>query len=231
MRRDKRGALALRLRGYSYNEIHRELSVAKSTLSSWFANTNLSEQARKRLDKRVADGSMRGLLKKNRQQTDDAWRRANLVRAEASKDVLKLSRRELLLVGVALYWAEGYKKLIVKNGKERTAHTISFTNSDPKMITLFLRFLVDIVEIKKQKISVSMRLFAHIKQEEALAYWSDITGLEKNNFQKPSFVVSKSSLGKRPYTRLPYGTIQIVVGDTKNFHRIMGWIEGMEKSF
>lgn len=230
MRRDKKRALALRLQGYSYNEINHELGVAKSTLSSWFAKTVLSEEARKRLDKRVAEGSMRGLLKKNKQQTDDAWKRATLVRAEARKEITILSKYELLLMGVALYWAEGYKKLLIKNGRERTSHTIGFTNSDPEMVRLFLRFLIEILEIPKSKISVSVRLFNHMNKESVLKYWRGITNLEEKNFQKPLFVISKSSLGKRPYNRLPYGTIQLVVGDTRKFHKIMGWIEGVQKS-
>lgn len=230
MRRDKKNALALRLQGHSYNEINHKLGIAKSTLSSWFAKTILPERARKRLERRVAEGSLEGLLKRNRQQTKDAWERATIVREKANRDVRKLSKHDLFLVGVALYWAEGYKKLVVKNGKERTAHTVSFTNSDPKMIRIFLRFLIEIAEIQKSKISISMRLFTHIEKETALKYWLGVTGLEEKNFQKPSFVVSKSSQGKRPYNRLPYGTIQVVVGNTQKFHQIMGWIEGMQKN-
>ena len=64
-----------------------------------------------------------------------------------------------------------------------------------------------------------------------LHIWQKITGLPEKNFGKIYYGISKSSQGKRPFTRLPYGTILIRVNSTNLFHRIMGWIEGLsEKS-
>ena len=108
---------------------------------------------------------------------------------------------------------------------------ISFSNTDPVMIKLFLHFLSDILEIPREKIKAVLHIFKHINEQVALRYWREVTNLPKENFYKVQYAISKSSLGKRPYNRLPYGTIQIRVGDTKNFHRIMGSIEGIKSNF
>jgi len=231
MRSDKEKALALRLQGYSYNEITTKLGIPKATLSDWFCNLILSEKAQKRIAKRVHTGSLKGLIKKNRLQTHHAKQNAILVHDTAKSEIKRISHRELLLIGTALYWAEGYKRLIIKNGKERTFHKISFSNADPQMVKVFIKFLKETLQIPEARVYASIRIFEHISEKEALEYWQKVTTLPKENFRKSYYGVSKSSLGKRPYNRLPYGSIQVIVGDTKNFHRIMGWIEGIGKQF
>jgi len=231
MRKDKEKALSLRLQGYSYNEVTKKLGIPKATLSDWFTGLVLSEKAQVRIQRRVHEGSLRGLIKKNRLQTHQARQNAARIRKYAKEEIRKLSKIELLLIGTALYWAEGYKRPIFKNGKERTYHKIGFSNTDPIMVKLFVKFLQNILQIPISKIKASVRIFQHINENEALRYWQKATGLPKENFQKFYYGISRSSLGKRPYNRLPFGTIQISVGDTKNFHRIMGWIEGVKKFF
>ena len=229
MRQDKYKALKLRLKGYSYNEILKLLGVPKSTLSEWFSRLELPEKARLRINNRVAKASFTGLIKKNKMQTHLAMQRASLIRKKAQKNIKRLSPNQLLLVGTALYWAEGYKKPIVKNGKERSYHPISLPNSDPFLVKIFLRFLKEILEIPASKINAGIRIFEHMSEEHALKYWMRITRLPKKNFTKSYYGISKSSQHKRPYNRLPYGTLQIRVNDTKKFHCIMGWIEGLSR--
>lgn len=223
----KEQAFKLRLKGYSYNEINSKLGVPKATLSGWFSGLVLSAKAQKRISERVAQGTLNGLVKRNKMQTHLAWQRARKIQGEASREIKSISKRELFLVGVVLYWAEGYKKLKVRNGRSITSHSISFTNTDPEMVQMFIRFLTDIVEISQEKITAHVRLFKHLNEEETLRYWSRVTGLPKDNFYKSSYVLSRASQGKRPYDRLPHGTLQIRVADTTKFHQIMGWIEGM----
>jgi len=43
-----------------------------------------------------------------------------------------------------------------------------------------------------------------------------------------TYLVSISSKRKRPFNRLPYGTVQIRINNTQKFHHIMGWIEWMK---
>lgn len=221
----------MRLKGYSYSEISKKLGIPKATLSDWFTGTVLSDKAQERIQKRVREKSIDGLIKRNKLQTHLANKRAAKIRDSAQKQVNKLSNQDLLLLGTALYWAEGYKKPIIRNGRERSYHAISFTNADPVMIKVFIKFIKNILNIPDHKIQASLRIFEHINEQEALNYWKKNTGLLSENFRKTYYGLSKSSQGKRPFNRLPFGTIQIRVGDTKNFHKIMGLIDGMAKQF
>ena len=231
MRTDKEQALSLRLKGYSYSEINKKLGVPKATLSDWFTGLVLPEKAQKRIQKRVQEKSINGLIKRNKLQTHLAQKRVAEIRAKAQKEIRKLSKQDLQLIGIALYWAEGYKRPIQKNGRERTYHSISFSNTDPVMIKVFIQFLKTNLNIPTNKMHAAVRIFKHINEQYALNYWKNITGIPSQNFQKVYYGISKSSENKRPFNRLPYGTIQIRVGDTKNFQKIMGWIHGIEKQF
>lgn len=137
--------------------------------------------------------------------------------------------QELLLVGAVLYWAEGYKRLKIRGGKELMSHAISFVNADPAMIAVFLRFLVEALETAPSAIWAAMRLYPQMDEGRTRQYWSRITGLSPNQFKKTTWMVSRASKGKRPTDRLPYGTLQIGVNDTEKFHRLLGMIEGVKK--
>ncbi|MDQ1299463.1 MAG: hypothetical protein QG636_131 [Patescibacteria group bacterium] len=224
-------ALALRLKGKSYNEINSELGIPKATLSGWLKDVVLSDRARARLNSRVHQGVLNGLVKRNKLQTKEAEERSRLIRTTAKREIEKLSLENLRLIGTSLYWAEGYKRAKFRNGKERTWHAISFVNSDPEMVTLFVSFLRKVMDIPAESIRLSMRLYPHINEAEAQRYWLKSTGLLKENFCKTTNLVSSASKGIRPYNRLPWGTLQVEVCNTPQFHRLMGWIEGVKAQF
>ena len=101
-------ALKARIAGKSYNEIQKEFGVPKSTLSGWFKHMVLSEIARVRLASRTRLGSA-ALIKRNKMQTHKAEQRAREIRASAKEIIPTLTKRDVLIIGAVLYWAEGYK--------------------------------------------------------------------------------------------------------------------------
>jgi hypothetical protein len=227
MRNDKEQALKLRLSGHSYTEIQRLLGIPKSTLSGWFTNLELSTATRERMQARTNKSAIQALIKRNKQQTHFAIQRMREIRLESNREIQKISCSDLKLIGTALYWAEGYKRPQIRNGKERTYHPVALTNSDPKLIMLFLRFLREVCKVPDTSITADIRIYKHLNEDELFTFWQKITQIPIENFGKVYYDVSKSSLGKRPFNRLPYGTIMIRVNQTKLFHRIMGWIEGL----
>lgn len=222
-------ALRARIAGKSYNEIQKELNVPKSTLSGWLKHVVLSDKARERLDSRMRSEGSKKLIVLNKLQTHKAEQRARETHAFAKKKIPTLTKRDLLIIGTVLYWAEGYKRLKVKDGKERMDHTISFVNSDAEMISVFVRFLRGVLDVPPERIRLSMRLYAHINENEARTYWMRATGLTKERFFKSTYLVSGASKGTRPYNRLPWGTLQVEVCDTAKFHYLIGMIGGVKE--
>ncbi len=137
--------------------------------------------------------------------------------------------REIALIGTALYWAEGYKRLKMREGKEIPSHAIQFVNADPGMIKAFIRFLKAIYQVPSEKFKLAMRLYDHINEQEAMTFWQGVTGLPKSCFRSSTYLVSLSSQRRRPFNRLPFGSLQVEVADTEKFHHLIGSIEGMKE--
>ena len=224
----KEEALHLRQKGFSYNEICAQTRIAKSTLYGWLRDVPLSRAARDRLVGRVREGTLHGLVKRNKAQTIFARERADKSQ-NAGIERVTSEADELLLVGAVLYWAEGYKRLKIRNGASITSHPISFVNADPDMIAIFLHFLVHSLGVAKDDIWAAMRLYPQMDEATALRYWSRMTGMNRMQFKKTTWMISGASRGKRPQDRLPHGTLQIGVNDTEKFHHLLGLIEGVKK--
>ena len=220
----------MRTAGRSYHEIHVALGIPKSTLSGWFKNLELAHEARARLDSRKSIGT-EVLIRRNKLQTANAERRAEEAKVQGRKEIARISADMLALLGTALYWAEGYKRLRMKDGKEKMSHTISFVNADEVMIRAFLKFLKDILNVDDRNIQLCMRLYEPVSEVAALRYWTKITGFPKENFRGTTYLVSVSSRRKRPFRRLPFGTLQVQVCNTQKFHQLLGMIEGVKKQF
>ncbi len=224
-------ALQLRMLGRSYTEIQKEVKVSKSTLSLWLRDVVISDEAKSRLERRERAGAMKALLRRNKLQTHLARKRAEASKLRGLSSIPRMNQRDLRIVGAVLYWAEGYKRLSVKDGKERTWHVISFVNADPNMIRTFIHFLTSTLEVPLARIRLVMRLYPHINEKMARMYWTRVTKLPETCFKKTSFVISSASKGKRPIVRLPYGTLQVSVNDTEKFHYLLGLIEGVKRRF
>jgi hypothetical protein len=216
--------------GRSYNEITRLLKVPKSTLSGWFTGLELSKEATKRLRDRVHAASLRGLIARNKNQTTLAEERSKEAR-NGGRDLIKnISKRDLLIIGTALYWAEGYKRPVVIKGKTKTFHRVSLTNSDPNLIYIFLQFLREICKIPDEKITIWIRYFEHQDPVYLLDFWQKRCNIPYGNFRKTLQTVSISSQRKKSYNSLPFGVAQISVNSTNLYHKIMGMISGVAKS-
>ncbi len=216
--------------GRSYNEITRLLKIPKSTLSGWFTDLKLPEKATKRLSDRVHAASLLGLVARNKNQTTIAQSRSKEMHDRGEKLIKNISKRDLLVIGTVLYWAAGYKRPVVINGKVRTSHRVSLTNSDPNLISIFLKFLREICKIPNEKITIWVRYFEHQDQVYLLDFWKKRCNIPYSNFRKTLQTVSISSQRKKSYNSLPFGVAQISVNSTNLYHKIMGLIAGIAKN-
>lgn len=213
--------------GRSYNEITRLLNIPKSTLSGWFTDLELPGEATGRLKNRVRTASLRGLIARNKNQTTLAEARSKEMYGAGKKLIKNINKRDLLIIGVALYWAEGYKRPVVIKGKTRTSHRVSLTNSDPDLVLIFLRFLREICKVPDEKITIWVRYFEHQDPVYLLDFWQKKCNISYSNFRKTLQTVSISSQRKKSYNSLPFGVAQVSVNNTNLYHKIMGLISGI----
>jgi len=209
---EKQQAILLRKSGESIKQIAKQLYVSKASVSVWVRNIELTQLQRSKL---TARGFSVDAIEKRR------INRMSRVRKEkeeivnmAGKDIVKISIDNLKIIGSMLYWAEGRKR-----GKQ----TVGFSNSDPLMVKIMMRFFREVCNVLESRFRGHIHIHSHLNVEIAEKYWSDISLIPRKQFYKTYSKPSISSKGKMD--SLPYGTFDIYVGDTKLFLTIMGWIK------
>lgn len=136
------------------------------------------------------------------------------------KDIYSISERELKLIGIALYWAEGYSK-------NSAWKTVSFTNSDPRMITLMMKWFRAICKVPDNKFRIRIQCYGIKRVKESERFWSRITNISLLQFTKPYTRVSPTSK-KKIGNLSPYGICNIRISDISLLTKIKGWIKGLK---
>lgn len=127
--KEKGHAIKLRKRGKTYGEIAKQIKVAKSTLSLWLREVEVPAEFITRLRQKKLDAVRLGWAARRKERID----RTHRITISARKEVKRLMRNPLWLVGVTLYWAEGHKEKLWRPGA-----LVTFTNMDENTIALFM---------------------------------------------------------------------------------------------
>jgi len=221
----KEKAISLRRSGFSYSEILKEIPIAKSTLSLWLRSVGLSKRQKQRItEKRLAAALRGGEIRRNNRIST-----VQKIYEEASRDIRKISKRELWLIGVMLYWAEGTKE---KEG--RPGSGVQFTNSDPDMIKLFLFWLFEICAIKKEEIYFDIFIHENHKNNisRVVSYWSEITGYPNSYFSHIYFKKNIIKTKRKNVGDSYFGLIKVRVKASSGLNRkIAGWTKGVIEYF
>lgn len=215
---EKSRARKLRIQGRSIKSIAKEVGVSVSSVSSWCRDLTLTDEQLLILQ-RNADNPFyagRGEYIKRKKQERELKIRTLL--SQGAEEVGILTDRELFLVGVALYWSEGFKK----------DSQAGFANSNPKMIKLFVKWLKECGYEKDQLLYRVTVNESHAKRiAEIESYWSNVVDVPVDNFSKPFYQRVK---WKKFYDNPNeyYGVLRIKVRRSTDFLRIIhGWIEGL----
>lgn len=193
-------AIKLRIQGYTYGQIKRELNLAKSTLSEWLRKLPLN---REQLE----------LLSKNRERAKDlaiekyiaTRKKQRLVRLEQvlnqqNDSLLPLSEKELFLCGLFLYWGEGEKRHGI----------ISISNTDPRVIKFALYWMTNSLKILREKIRINLHLYKDMSIDELTNFWSNILDIPKIQFNKP--YIKKTNREGLTYKSFGHGTCKLYAG-------------------
>ena len=225
MRTDKNQAIRLRKDGHSYNQISQILSVPKSTLSTWLKDLPLSSAAQEKINIRVHNTSIKALIRRNKEQTTIAQQRADTFRFTAKKTYAIYKNEPAFIQGVALYWAEGYKKGALGSRWK----SIDFANSDILMIKFMITFFQRYLNVDPSAIKIQIIAHNNTNDAESLRYWQKNTNIPAENFMKVSHAKNINKKTKRINT-LPYGTIHLRINNVMLFFTLIGWIDEMKKN-
>lgn len=221
----KERTIELRKSGLSYREIMEQVPIAKSTLSDWLRSVGLSKAQKQRLTEKKLASMKLGHVAKHEQRM--ALTR-NIMDA-AKEDLGEISHRELWLMGVMLYWAEGSKE---KDYSPKSS--VIFTNTDPNMICLFLRWLTEICG--KDLSDITFSIYIHELQrhrtDEIIDFWSAAIQCNPIHFQKIFYKKGNPKTLRKNVGDSYHGTLRIYVKSSSVLNRkIAGWTRGVVEYF
>lgn len=214
--KERTKARELRRHGFSLREISEKTGYAKSSISGWVRDISLSPEQIERLDSKQDRARAKAANHPNSPKNVWATIRRDL-KESARREIYPDCTNEILkAIGSCLYWAEGYKQ---------TVNMVNFSNSDPSMIALMMRFFRKVCAVPEGKFRGAVHIHPHLDKKKAEKFWSNISGIPLKQFHKTQFGVSKASKHKRD--SLPLGTFRIVICDARLKSKIDGWINGI----
>jgi DNA-binding transcriptional regulator YiaG len=199
--------------GRSIREIAHLVGVAKSSVSRWVSDIELSPAQHEALY--------------DRNRLYHVQQRAHAARIRRARELRQLSQKEgrvlatrehvIHVAGCMLYWAEG----------ARARNVVCFTNSDPAMVAFFVRFLRESFDVTDEAFAVTCNLFAdHLaRQHEIERFWLDTLGLPRTCLRKSTINRYSKYSQKKRRNKLPYGTCRVRVHQTAIVQSIYGSIQ------
>jgi hypothetical protein len=201
-------ARELRALGWTYQEICTELAVSRASVSLWVRDVEVPPDvwaARVRANRSLAGRLRRG---------DQPGRREVAIErygAKGAELVGAMSERDLFIAGIALYAGEGSK----------TDGSVKVTNSDPRMIDLFLRWFRRFFEVDESRLRMYLYLHLGLDLEAAVAYWSELTQIPVTQFRKPYRAVPNPSIRRAKH---PLGCPTVVYSHSTTHRVVMGMV-------
>ncbi|MCW3816333.1 helix-turn-helix domain-containing protein [Micromonospora sp. DR5-3] len=169
-------AVRLRADGRSVNEIAHQLGVAKSTAYQWVKHLPLDPDDAAAERRRARSKLMTDARWSAHREARDAAQAAEQARGAAA--VGALDERDLLLLGAAIYWCEG-----TKSKPWRRDDHLQFINSDPGILSLFLRFLAA-CGIDREVPTYRLSIHESADAEAATRWWVERLGLPADRVKR-----------------------------------------------
>lgn len=178
-----------RSEGLSITDLMNKYNLSKTTVWHHVHAIELTGEQLNKLSSRKGGSNKRYLLALNKAQNFAA-------------DLLKGSQRELVIYVTMLYWAEGHKKDFV------------FTNTDERMLRLYLLFLHNIFNIDSKNLNILIRTSDPIISNNAIEHWATIFRLTKN-----AFSVNHDNIQNK--TKTKFGICRVMVAKSSFYHKVM----------
>ena len=191
-------ARQLRAMGWTLADIAEKLGVAKSSVSLWVRDVAFEPSPRR-------TGAR---LRPNALQRRKAAEIERLL-AEGRERIGRLSEREFLVAGAALYAGEGAKR----------EGAVIFANSDTRMVAFFCAWLRRFFEIDESRMRVQTYLHEGLDLDAAEAHWAAVTMVPRDQFRKPYRAVPDPSIRRAKHE---FGCVYVRYSCTRTHRAIMG---------
>ncbi|VVA43301.1 conserved hypothetical protein [Candidatus Roizmanbacteria bacterium] len=220
--KEKLKARKLRRKGESIKKISKLVKVSVSTASLWCRDIELTNSQIENLRKRQTDPFYGKRLDYYLKKKKEFNLKLLNLKNEGISSIGKLTKREIFIIGIALYWGEGFKK----------DSLVGLATLDINIAKFFIFWLNKSFGITTK--DLILRVTANIsyksKINELGKYWSRELKIPVNQFSKPFFQNAK---WKKEYENKNdyHGVLRIRARRSIDLLRkIFGYIEGISLS-
>lgn len=179
----KAEAKEMRLKGETVRNIAEKLNTSFSTISFWCRDIKLTDTVIKKMKFNKKERSIRGLLKYSEKKRNQRIKNTFDQKQIGAQIVSKLSERDILMIGLGLYWGEGYKE---------SNDEMGFTNSNPQMVKFYMKWLKLNGVIKDNLIfRLSINEIFKNQEKKIKNFWIKYLNIKENQFSKTTFINTK----------------------------------------
>jgi len=217
----KLGARKLRLQKRSIKSIAKHLSVSVSSVSVWCRDIQFSNEEKKDIFNAGYFAGTNARLRAIQARKERLDIHIKQIHGESIQEIGVLTKREILIAGIALYWGEGFKK----------DRLVGLASMNPSIIQFYIKWL-RLFSIGKEDLLIRLTLNIHKKDEtqSILQFWSQILKIPLEQFSQSYY---QKTIQKKEYTNTSeyHGVIRVKVRKSvKLLRKIEGYIQGLEKN-
>lgn len=191
-------AINLRKKGMGFNEINLQVKVSKDTLGRWLKDYPLTQKQIETIHESRIERYIETMRLKRE-------KRLHLVHKSLINTFPKLTKRELLIAGLFLYWGEGNKRI---NGP------VSISNTNPFLVKFFIRWLKVSYGIKNDKLKAYLQLYSNMDVKKEINFWSEFLQIPKDQFCRP-YIKESDSNSITHANEYQHGTCNVSVNNVR----------------
>ncbi len=95
-------------------------------------------------------------------------------------------------LGLMLYWGEGDKA---------QTHMVALTNTDPKLLAYFAKWLREYFKIDEERLRCRLYLWENLEEQKIKEYWSKTLNIPTTQFTKSYISKSKPNIRKNRHNK------------------------------
>ncbi|MFA5996915.1 MAG: helix-turn-helix domain-containing protein [Candidatus Paceibacterota bacterium] len=221
---EKIRAQKLRKKGWSIGAIAAELGVSKGSASIWCQDIVLSQKQKDKLTQNSISAGHKGRMigaEMNHKKKQD---RMSVCKKKAYETVGQMTERDLLMLGIGLYWGEGTKS-------DRSA--LAIVNSDPEIILVMKKWYERVLNVKDEEFMprIFINEIHRPRIMKVIEYWSVLLKLPIEQFGNQVFLKIKQKKVYENYDSY-YGILSLQVRKSSRLkYEVLGLIDAVKKKY
>jgi len=146
------------------------IPVAKSSLSLWLRDLDLTTEQKRRLELRNTIGQKAGAKARHKQKVD----KLKIIKADVKEEIPRLINDPFFIMGLSLYWAEG-----TKQKASHPAQPVAFANTDPRMLLIMRQWFAKYFELSNKGFAYRLHIHESANVDAASKEWANILSISR----------------------------------------------------